>query len=263
MAWPRLACSSASRTAGWAPAELSLANERGGGGGSGTAPASRRSAGRDVPARRGGGGTPSTTVRPRVADGPSSGAIAGPQLTTAERRVAEVVLARPQLVGFGTVADLAEAATAGVATVVRLAAKLGFDGFSALQASIQRDLARQLRPAAERIREPRRRSADTRHRRRAVERPGDARRSSIPPTLDAVVGLLADGGHEVLVLAGDAERVAIFSKPYGEHSARNGPRLRSSASTIRYGNSTPATFTLRIFLRWRRDNSPLTREWKA
>src|SRR4029077_3711719 len=48
---------------------------------------------------------------------------AGPQLTTAERRVAEVVLARPQLVGFGTVADLAEAASAGAATVVRLAAK--------------------------------------------------------------------------------------------------------------------------------------------
>ena len=64
----------------------------------------------------------------------------GSDLTAAERRVAEVVLARPQLVGFGTVADLAEAASAGAATVVRLAAKLGFDGFSALQTSIQHDL---------------------------------------------------------------------------------------------------------------------------
>ncbi len=54
---------------------------------------------------------------------------AGSQLTAAERRVAQVVLERPQLVGFGTVADLAEAAGAGAATVVRLAAKLGFDGF--------------------------------------------------------------------------------------------------------------------------------------
>ncbi len=75
-------------------------------------------------------------------------------LTAAERRVAEVVLANPQLVAFGTVADLADSARAGAATVVRLAAKLGFDGFTSLQASVQHDLARQLRPAAERIREP-------------------------------------------------------------------------------------------------------------
>ena len=38
--------------------------------------------------------------------------------------------------------------------MVRLATKLGFDGFTALQASVQHDLANQLRPAAERIREP-------------------------------------------------------------------------------------------------------------
>ena len=66
---------------------------------------------------------------------------------------------------------------AGAATVVRLAAKLGFDGFSALQASIQRDLARQLRPAAERIREL---GGDqpiaAPPRGRAVQRPGHARR---------------------------------------------------------------------------------------
>ena len=33
----------------------------------------------------------------------------GPQLTTAERRVAEIVLTNPELVAFGTVAELAEA----------------------------------------------------------------------------------------------------------------------------------------------------------
>ena len=75
-------------------------------------------------------------------------------LTPAERRVAEVVLDRPQLVAFGTVADLAEAAASGAATVVRLAGKLGYDGFTGLQASVQHALAGQLRPAAERIREP-------------------------------------------------------------------------------------------------------------
>ncbi|MEO6653926.1 MAG: MurR/RpiR family transcriptional regulator [Ilumatobacteraceae bacterium] len=72
-------------------------------------------------------------------------------LTAAERRVAEVVLAAPQSVGFGTVADLARSAQVGAASVVRLASKLGFDGFSELQHAVQRELTQQLRPAAERI----------------------------------------------------------------------------------------------------------------
>ncbi len=78
---------------------------------------------------------------------------AGNELTAAERRVAEVILARPHAVGFGTVADLASASGAGAATVVRLAGKLGFDGYTDLQSSVQRDLLHQLRPAADRIRD--------------------------------------------------------------------------------------------------------------
>lgn len=77
----------------------------------------------------------------------------GASLTSAERRVAEAILAAPQAVGFGTVADLARAADVGAASVVRLATKLGFDGYSDLQHCVQRDLTRQLRPAAERIHE--------------------------------------------------------------------------------------------------------------
>ena len=76
-------------------------------------------------------------------------------LTTAERRVAEAILRAPQAVGFGTVADLADAASVGAASVVRLASKLGFEGYSDLQASIQHDLLRQLRPAVERMAGPR------------------------------------------------------------------------------------------------------------
>jgi DNA-binding MurR/RpiR family transcriptional regulator len=78
----------------------------------------------------------------------------GPSLTPAERRVADVVLQRPQLVAFGTVAELAHEAGSGAATVVRLAGKLGFDGFTALQGAVQGELAHRLRPAAERIRQP-------------------------------------------------------------------------------------------------------------
>ncbi|MGB8862403.1 MAG: hypothetical protein WCC60_24320, partial [Ilumatobacteraceae bacterium] len=88
---------------------------------------------------------------------------ANTSLTPAERRVAEVVLEQPQLVAFGTVAELAEASGSGAATVVRLASKLGYDGFTGLQASVQHALAGQLRPAAERIREPAATDAIGRH----------------------------------------------------------------------------------------------------
>jgi DNA-binding MurR/RpiR family transcriptional regulator len=120
--------------------------------------------------------------------------------------VAEVVLARPQLVAFGTVADLASAAGAGAATVVRLAAKLGFDGFTGLQASVRDDLGRQLRPAAERIREQ---SGGP-----LVEQLSAVERSNVQSslsgvdaaTLDIAARRLADQTARVLVLSGDASR---------------------------------------------------------
>ncbi|MET0146991.1 MAG: MurR/RpiR family transcriptional regulator [Ilumatobacteraceae bacterium] len=140
-----------------------------------------------------------TEVQDRVRD-------AGPQLTAAERRVAQVVLERPQLVGFGTVADLAEAAGAGAATVVRLAAKLGFDGFSALQASVQEDLSRQLRPAAERIRELGGDQPIARHRAAELSNVQATLDAVDPVAFDVVVALLADVERDVVVLAGDAER---------------------------------------------------------
>jgi DNA-binding MurR/RpiR family transcriptional regulator len=129
---------------------------------------------------------------------------AGNELTTAERRVAEVILARPQAVGFGTVADLASAAGAGAATVVRLAAKLGFDGYTSLQASVQRDLLHQLRPAADRIRDEVGDGAMARH--LATEL------GNVQATLDDVdaeamavlVARLCDVEGPVAVVSGDA-----------------------------------------------------------
>ncbi|WP_162942025.1 MurR/RpiR family transcriptional regulator [Desertimonas flava] len=131
---------------------------------------------------------------------------AGPQLTTAERRVAQVILELPQLVAFGTVADLAAQAKAGAATVVRLAAKLGFDGFSALQSSVQRDLSRQLRPAVERIRELDGHQPLERHAAVVLSNVQATLAAVDRATLDKTVELLADLDRPVLVLAGDAER---------------------------------------------------------
>jgi DNA-binding MurR/RpiR family transcriptional regulator len=132
-------------------------------------------------------------------------ATAGAQLTVAERRVAQAVLEHPHLVAFGTVADLAAEAGAGAATVVRLAAKLGFDGFSALQSSVQDDLSRQLRPAAERIRELADRPHVERHRAIATANVAETIDNISRPALDEVVTLLGDLQRPVLVLAGEAE----------------------------------------------------------
>lgn len=131
---------------------------------------------------------------------------AGPQLTTAERRVAQVILERPQLLAFGTVADLAAHAHAGAATVVRLAAKLGFDGFSALQASVQHDLSHHLRPAVERIRELDASLPFDQHHAAAVSNVHATLGAVDRAELDRVVELLGDLGRPLLVVAGEAER---------------------------------------------------------
>ncbi|HUS44365.1 MAG TPA: MurR/RpiR family transcriptional regulator [Ilumatobacteraceae bacterium] len=129
-------------------------------------------------------------------------------LTPSERRLGETVLADPNLVAFGTVADVAEAARTGTATVVRFAVKLGFDGYSQLQASVQREVSGQLRPAVERIRDQRA-DDDT-----LAARHADVEAANVRTTLDAlragdgrvVVERLADDSAPVLVLSGVASR---------------------------------------------------------
>jgi DNA-binding MurR/RpiR family transcriptional regulator len=127
-------------------------------------------------------------------------------LTNAERRVAEVVLASPQLVAFGTVADLAAGSGSGAATVVRLATKLGFDGFSALQASVQQDLANQLRPAAERIRDPAIHDSVSRHLQLELANVQTTLGGVDQAALFDVVEHLADPARRVHVLSGDASK---------------------------------------------------------
>ena len=73
------------------------------------------------------------------------------RFTPSERRVAEAVMQDPKVVAFGTVAQLAELSGSSGPTVLRFAAKLGFDGFVELQASVQEEIADQLRPATQRI----------------------------------------------------------------------------------------------------------------
>lgn len=127
------------------------------------------------------------------------------ELTTAERRIAEVILESPQSVGFGTVAELAKAAEVGAASVVRLAGKLGFEGYTELQQAVQAELLAQLRPAAERIRATDRESTSLH---------ADTEAANVHETLSGVdraaltslVERLADVRRPVAVMSGDASR---------------------------------------------------------
>jgi DNA-binding MurR/RpiR family transcriptional regulator len=128
-----------------------------------------------------------------------------PALPPAERRVAEVVLADPAVAAFATVAEVGRRAGTSGATVVRLADRLGYDGWVGLQGAARADVDQHLRPATVRIRE---------------QQVGDvlgataAREAeNVHRTLDAVdrkqfaraVGLLADRRRSVRVLAGSAQ----------------------------------------------------------
>src|SRR5439155_11511284 len=124
-----------------------------------------------------------------------------PALTPAERRVAAVGADAPEAVAFGTVADVARRAGASGATVVRLAAKQGFDGFVELQAAVRDELARRLRPASERIRRP---------------APGDVLGSALAVEMGNVAATLegvdrAAFHRAVLLLSGSAARVLVLS----------------------------------------------------
>lgn len=167
-------------------------------------------------------------VDQRIADAAAS-------LTRSERRVAEVVLADPQIVAFGTVAELAVAASSGAATVLRLAGKLGFDGFSALQAAVQSELARQLRPAVERIRQPAKGDLPTQH--LALEL--DNVQATLTGAGDADVrragSLLADLSRDVLVLSGDASRGIGLQLALDLSALRSGVELLDGNEVHVYG----------------------------
>lgn len=86
------------------------------------------------------------------ASAPDLVAAVSSELTPAERRIAEEVLAEPTLLAFGTVSELADRVGTSRPTVVRFANKLGFDGFTQLQRHVRSDLSHRLARPSERIR---------------------------------------------------------------------------------------------------------------
>jgi DNA-binding MurR/RpiR family transcriptional regulator len=124
------------------------------------------------------------------------------RLTATERKIAAVLADEPQTIAFGTVAQVAQRAGTSGPSVVRLAVKLGYEGFVDLQADVQSELSRQLGPARDRIRQ--RPPTDL------VSRVQVAEQDNVVQTLqridsarlEQVADALADGNRRVWVLAG-------------------------------------------------------------
>jgi len=126
-------------------------------------------------------------------------------LSPTERQVAEVVLRDPESVAFGTVARVADAASTSGASVVRLATRLGYPGFSGLQAAVQSAIGQQLRPAVERIRGETGSDVVDRTLRAEVDNVHRTLAAVAPEDFGRAVDLLADRHRAVVVVAGDAE----------------------------------------------------------
>ncbi len=158
-------------------------------------------------------------------------------LTAAERKVAEVLAGDPQAVAFGTVAQVAHRATTSGPTVVRLAVKLGYSGFVALQSDVQQELARQLGPAHDRIRQ--RPPTDLLVRVHQAEL--DNVEQSLSTVTDATFGRiaerLADRHRRVWILAGDV------TLPVGEAMGQQLGQLRAGVELL---SGTEVTVSRRL-----------------
>jgi DNA-binding MurR/RpiR family transcriptional regulator len=124
------------------------------------------------------------------------------RLTATERKIAAVLADEPQAIAFGTVAAVAQKAGTSGPSVVRLAVKLGYEGFVDLQADVQGELAKQLGPARERIRQ--RPPGDLIGRVLAAEQDNVAQtlHRLSREGLDRAVSALADPARQVWVFAG-------------------------------------------------------------
>ncbi|MBD3680000.1 MAG: MurR/RpiR family transcriptional regulator [Rhodobacteraceae bacterium] len=131
-------------------------------------------------------------------------------LTPAERQLAGVLLRDYPMVGLQSITKLAEAAGVSTPTVIRLARKLGFDGFPELQSALRDEAAAQ-------IKQP---SGDSAVAQENENLPQGLRNfakvafSNLQDTLerldgrvfDAIAGYLADGSNQIALLGGRITR---------------------------------------------------------
>lgn len=149
------------------------------------------------------------------------------RLTATERKIAAVLADEPQAIAFGTVAAVAQKAGTSGPSVVRLAVKLGYEGFVDLQADVQAELAKQLGPARDRIRQ--RPPGDLIGRVLAAEQDNVAQtlHRLSRDSLDRAASALADPARQVWVLPGTE------TAPIGMAMANQLMQLREGVTLLR------------------------------
>ena len=146
-------------------------------------------------------------------------AAAGDRLTPTDRRIASAVLEEPTLIAFGTVSDLAGRVGTSRPSVVRFAAKLGFEGYSGLQEEVRAGLSQRLSRPSQRIRQAE----------EALEPLRQMVEGAIGTAFEALAGdRLADLARPLV----DARNVWILT---GETSRAGAHALHSGLSIIRPG----------------------------
>lgn len=132
-----------------------------------------------------------------------------PALTPAERLVAALLLKDYPMGGLHSITELAEAANVSSPTVVRLARKLGFEGFTGLQDALRTEISAQIKRPMSKLEEAA--GAAPGHR---LDRMAVAAAENLHGTLaridrgdfDAAVTLLADPGRGVFIEGGRLTR---------------------------------------------------------
>lgn len=144
---------------------------------------------------------------------------AGAELTPTERRIAQLVLAEPTLLAFGTVSDLAARVETSRPSIVRFASKLGFEGYTELQHHVRCDVSRQLARPADRIRQEGKNSS--------------ASREALDKAIDSAFSAMQNDKTQAIVKQLlKAKRAWVVS---GETSRAGAHALHSGLSMVRPG----------------------------
>lgn len=122
------------------------------------------------------------------------------RLPAAQRRVADLAVAEPEALAFGTAQTVAERTGTSAPTVLRFAEALGFDGYTSLRDAIRQELSDRLRWASSRLEQPVHAPLFDRAREAELANVDQTLAGLDPAVVDEAVTLLSDPERRIWVL---------------------------------------------------------------